>query len=282
MKKSADKQPASPRSPRKPTASAAKPSRAKPAKAADAFKPAGGEAVRLAKRMAELGLCSRSQADRLIEAGRVEVDGQVVTTLGSRVFAEQHINLLPIDLERLANQPEKISILWHKPAGVDGWEVADFLAIFAERSRSPDDQTGYAYLQRHRQGLLLPLGLDREASGLLVLTQDRRLAQTLKQYRDFEQEYLLQLRAPATAAQLAQMNALKEFDGEPMKGWKVTQQNEQQLRLVLRANSPYLVPDWCEAGEVEGGNYKRLRIGRLALGGLAEGQWRYLHADERF
>lgn len=239
-------------------------------------------AVRLSKRMAELGLCSRTQADVLIAEGRVMVDGHIVDVLGSRVLPEQEIKIVEVDLLSSALTPnDKVTVLWHKPVGIAAWPGGEFTSFFVPEQRASDDRSGIVWLKKHRSRLVTPLGLDADASGLVILTQDQRLAQKMAQVNDFEQEYLVWLNQVASSEQIDAMNAVKMFDEQPIKGWKTSRQSEQQLRMVIRANAEGVVPDLCDVAKLTVKAYKRHRIARLPLGGLPEGQWRYLMPHEK-
>ncbi|WP_373975807.1 RNA pseudouridine synthase [Chitinibacter sp. SCUT-21] len=240
------------------------------------------EAIRLSKRMAQLGLCSRTQADVLIAEGRVAVDGQIVDVLGSRVLPHQEIKILDSDMLSSVLAPsDKVTIVWHKPAGVAAWPGEEYTYLLSPDRQAADDRSGIVWLKKHRSRLVTPFGLDADATGLVVLTQDTRLAQKLAQVNDFEQEYLVWLDQVASAEQIDAMNAVKTFDGEPIKGWKTSRQSEQQLRMVIRANAEGVVPDLCDVAKLGVTAYKRQRIGRLPLGALPEGQWRYLMLNEK-
>lgn len=242
----------------------------------------GPAAIRLSKRMAELGLCSRTQADVLIAEGRVQVDGQIVDVLGSRVLPHQEIKILETDmLSSMLAPSDKVTLLWHKPEGVAAWPGEEYTQFFVPENRAADDRSGVVWLKKHRSRLVTPLGLDADATGLVILTQDVRLAQKLAQINDFEQEYLVWIDQIASSEQIEAMNAVKMFDEQPIKGWKTSRQSEQQLRMVIRANSEGVVPDLCDVAGLKVTAYKRNRIGRLPLGALEVGQWRYLLPNEK-
>jgi 23S rRNA pseudouridine2604 synthase len=122
--------------------------------------------------------------------------------------------------------------------------------------------------------------LDTAANGLLVLTQDGRLARSLG--TENEQEYLLWFDGELSADALKLMNSRTKFDGQPLKPYKITRQSDQQLRVVMRAALPDFLPALCELVEIEMRACKRIRIGRIALSSLPEGRWRFLQGNERF
>lgn len=233
--------------------------------------------IRLSKRLVELGLCSRRETDEFIELGLVSVDGQVVNTLGARVSPQQRVELRR---EALPEQPERMTLIVHKPARLD---PAAVLRLLGAASRSPHDASAYRFMAKHLKQLLEAGYLDDEAGGLLVLTQERGLAhKLLREARDYEQEYLVWLGRPADDEALARLNALRELGGQPLRPFKASRQGDRQLRIVLRENRDGLVRGLCQAAGLQVERIKRNRLGRIGLVGLDEGQWRYLREGERF
>lgn len=242
------------------------------------------DTVRLSKRMTELGLCSRREADEFIEMGLVKVDGVVVNVLGSRVRPDQKIELTR---QAMALQAERVTILLHKPVGyvsgpAEPGERPAWQLIKSE-TRSREDRSGYTFLKKHLN-YLAPAGkLDVDSSGLLVLTQDGRIARKLiADEGDFEQEYLAWVEGEITPECLQQLSRGLELDGETLKPVKVTRQSDRQLRFALRENRKRQIRRMCELVGLQVTAVKRIRIGRVALGDLEQGQWRYLRPDERF
>lgn len=238
--------------------------------------------IRLSKRMVELGLCSRREADELIEMGRVTVDGNVVDQLGSRVSLEQKVAVSATRMS-VHKQPERVTLLLNKPVDYAAWPAAEgkaWLDLLTSEHRDAQDKTGFVLLKKHLPHFQVPCGLDTTASGLLVLTQDSRLARTLA--TENEQEFLLWFDGELTAEQLKLMNSRTKFDGQLLKPYKITRQSDQQLRVVLRAGLPEFLPALCELVEIKMRSCKRIRIGRIALSSLPESNWRFLQGNERF
>jgi 23S rRNA pseudouridine2604 synthase len=241
------------------------------------------ESIRLSKRMTELGMCSRREADEFIEQGWVKVDGVVVNTLGSRVVPEQKITL-----ERQATvfQAERVTILMHKPVGyVSGpAEPGDRPAwtLIKAETRFIGDRTGINFLKKHMHNLAPAGRLDVDTSGLLVLTQDGRIAKKLLSDVDVEREYAVQVEGMLSTEGLKQLNNGLSLDDERLKPTKVSWQSEDSLRFVLRENRPRQIRRMCEMVGLRVIAIRRLRIGRISLSDLPVGQWRYLRMDERF
>ena len=230
------------------------------------------QTIRLAKRMAELGLCSRSEADKFIERGLVRVDGVVVQVLGSRVLPDQQIELQRPTAPLADNQ---VTLLAHKIAGAP----VSSAALIRAQTQAPDDRSNLALLPRHSRQLTLSGALDVASSGLVVLTQDPRLARKLA---ECEMEVLVQVEAAPEVAQLLKRLLGVRQLGLLAKTSKVTRQSDRQLRLLLSQAELERIAALCAALEVSAQSVRCIRIGRMALGNLAPGQWRYLMPYERF
>jgi len=243
------------------------------------------DSIRLSKRMTELGLCSRREADEFIEMGLVKVDGVVVNVLGSRVRPEQTIELVR---QTGARQADRVTILLHKPEGFisDPAEMSDACSawqLIKPETRAASDRSGYTFLKKHLNHLTPGSHLDVDSSGLLVLTQDGRIARKLAaDEREFEQEFLVWVEDALSEAVVQQLGQALVLDGEPLKPVKVSRQSDHQLRFVLRENRNRQIRRMCELAGLRVTAVTRIRIGRIALGDLKQGQWRYLRENERF
>jgi 23S rRNA pseudouridine2604 synthase len=229
-------------------------------------------------------LCSRREADEFIEMGLVKVDGVVVNVLGSRVRPDQTIEL---SRQAVAMQAERVTILLHKPVGfvcgpAEPGERPAWQLIKSE-TRAENDRSGYTFLKKHLN-YLAPAGrLDVDSSGLLVLTQDGRIARKLiADEGDFEQEFLVWVEGELSEGVIKQLTHGLILDGEPLKPVKVSRQSDRQLRFALRESRKRQIRRMCELVGLQVTAVKRIRIGRIALGDLALGQWRYLRPEERF
>jgi 23S rRNA pseudouridine2604 synthase len=244
--------------------------------------------MRLSKRMSELGIASRREADEWIPKGWVRVDGKVVTELGSRVLPGQ---LISIEAKARDAQAMKVTVLIHKPIGYvsgqaeDGYEPASVLVTPQNQWR--EDRSGIRFLQSHHRGLAPAGRLDIDSTGLLVLTQDGRIAkQLIGEDSEIDKEYLVRVEsisgAPLSQENLALLNHGLELDGEPLKPAQVEWVNDDQLRFVLREGKKRQIRRMCEAVGLKVVGLKRVRIGQVMLGDLPPGQWRYLRGGERF
>jgi len=246
------------------------------------------EPVRLSKRMSELGLCSRREADEWIERGWVRVDGKIVSELGSKVLPNQRIT---VERQASAQQARRVTVLINKPVGYvsgqaeDGYKPA--VTLVGPDTRWKEDK---APIQFHPSQLrsLVPAGrLDIDSVGLLVLTQDGRIAkQLIGEDTSIEKEYLVRVqytkpgRLPDSDLKL--LNHGLSLDGKKLLPARVRWQNEDQLSFILREGKKRQIRRMCEAVGLKVLGLKRVRIGRVMLGDLPPGQWRYLGSDERF
>ena len=233
------------------------------------------EPVRLARRVTELKGCSRREAEQYIEGGWVTVDGQVVEEPQSRV-QDQRVEVDP-SASLLALLP--ITILLHKPA--------DAAPEVTPNQRAKDDPCGIRALKRHFSQLVVPAALPREASGLVVLSQDGRILRKLTEdAATIEQELIAQVAGEVTPQQLRRLCHGLTFQGQPLAPIKVSvnsaSDGETRLRFALKGVRPDHVPGMCEAVGLRLLALKRMRIGRVPLGPLPTGQWRYLMEHERF
>jgi len=248
--------------------------------------PTGAEGERLSKRMAALGLASRREADEWIEAGWVRVDGRLAV-LGQRVGVDARIE---IDARARNEQAQRVTVLLHKPIGYvsgqaeDGYQPA---AVLVRReNRWVEDRARLASAGPLRG--LAPAGrLDIDSTGLLVLTQDGRIARLLiGEDSRVEKEYLVRVRrtqpGPLPPESLALLQHGLLLDDQPLKPAKVSWANEDQLRFVLREGKKRQIRRMCEQVALEVTGLKRVRIGSVVLGKLPLGQWRLLRADEKF
>ena len=246
------------------------------------------EPIRLSKRMSELGLCSRREADEWIERGWVRVDGKVVSQLGSKVLPNQRIS---IERQASAEQSKRVTILINKPMGYvsgqaeDGYKPA--VTLVNAETRWKEDKADERFHPTQLRSLVPAGRLDIDSVGLLVLTQDGRVAKHLiGQDTEIEKEYLVRVkfngpgRLPEDKLKL--LNHGLALDGKALQPAKVQWQNDDQLRFILKEGKNRQIRRMCEAVGLKVVGLKRIRIGRVLLGNLPPGQWRYLRTDEKF
>lgn len=243
------------------------------------------EKVRISKLMAQQGLCSRREADAYIERGWVRVDGEVVSELGSKAWPNQKITLNRQARER---QTARVTILLNKPVGYvssqaeRGYRAAVSL-ISAQSQYRPGKGAAQPFDPAHLRGLAPAGRLDIDSQGLLVLTQDGRIArQLINEDSDIEKEYLVRVTGKIAGNGLALLNHGLSLDGQLLKPAHVTWQNDDQLRFVLREGKKRQIRRMCEMVGLKVVGLKRVRMGRIVLGDLPPGKWRYLREGEHF
>lgn len=242
------------------------------------------EKVRLSKLMTERGICSRREADSFIERGWVCVDGEQITVLGTRVDPDCIITL---DERAVAEQTRLVTILLNKPVGfVSGQPEKGYLpavSLITPKSRYKGDRPTQRFSPSHLRGLAPAGRLDIDSQGLLVLTQDGRIARRLiGEDTDIEKEYLVRYEGVLSDSGLKLLNHGLSLDGRPLKPAQVFRQNRDQLRFILKEGKKRQIRRMCEQVGIRVIGLKRVRIGRVMLGDLPEGQWRYLRDDEMF
>lgn len=236
--------------------------------------------VRLAKRVAELAACSRSDAEHYIKNGWVRVNGQVVEDPAQPVSTEE----VTLDEAARPDAVEPATILLHKPVGYDtisGNNPAT--ALVQPETRWADDPSGVRLLSRHFHRLTPLVPLDAEASGLIVLTQDGRVWRRLSEDGDaIEQEYVVEVNGDIAPYGLRKLNHGLHYNGRALPPCKVSWQNEVRLRFALKGVQGGQLRDMCAQVGLEVVSIRRLRIGKISLAKMPVGSWRYLPVGERF
>lgn len=240
------------------------------------------ELVRLSKLMSQRGLSSRREADRLIEQGLVRVNGELVKTLGIKFPEDAEIELTQ---RAQAMQNELVTIMINKPVGYVSAQAEDdyvpAVRLIKEDTHSDIDQTGIRLKGAHFNGLAPAGRLDIDSQGVLVLTQDGRIAkQLIGENSDIEKEYLVRVEGDISDDQIEQLTFGLELDGKPLKRAKISQLNPEQLQFILREGKKRQIRRMCDAVGLHVTGLKRVRVGELRLGKLEEGEWRYVKPEE--
>lgn len=243
------------------------------------------ELLRLSKLMSERGLCSRREADEYIAKGMVLVDGKKVTELGTKVTRRVRITL---EAEAMRQQKGLVTIILNKPIGyVSGQPEPGYEPAV----RLINDRTQFGLQKRILQkgdlkGLAVVGRLDIDSQGLLIFTQDGRLAKRIiGEETKIEKEYLVRVsyigpEKKLPAEKLKLLNHGLSLDGEKLKPAKVEWVNDDQLRFVLKQGKKRQIRRMCELVGLEVKGLKRVRVGKLVLGKLPEGRWRFLDEGE--
>jgi 23S rRNA pseudouridine2604 synthase len=225
------------------------------------------EGIRLAKRVAEVAGCSRAEAERYIAGGWVSVDGAVAEDPASRVTPAQAVVLLP---GATPVEPEPVTILLHKPAGVPQDAL---LAGIGADTQVLDKGFGKPFLRRHLFKLALGTPLETMASGLVVFSQDWRVMRKLVEDAPRnEYEYVAEVDGQIADGGLDKLGRM----------FRASWQSEARLRIAGKNIQRGQIERLCGDVGLKVTALRRLRIGRISMGSLPPGGWRYLRDVERF
>ncbi len=246
------------------------------------------EPVRLAKRLAEMLACSRREAEQYIEGGWVRVDGVVVEEPQFRVLAQT----IEVDANASLLALAPVTLLLHKPAGYEAGldaphgPAAAAASLLAVGNHAEEDSADIRPLKKHFTMQTLATPLATPASGLVVFTQDWRIARKLSEDASvMEHEVIVEVTGALSPGGLARLNRIDHgftFNGVLLPAAKVSWQNETRLRFALKGERPGQIAYMCESVGLAVQAMKRIRVGRVPMSSLPAGQWRYLLPHERF
>lgn len=238
----------------------------------------GDEPVRLNKFMGQSGLCSRREADALIAAGLVSVDGEVVADAGRKLLPGQTLTLSERATAALA---EGVTIVMHKPVGyVSGQPEPG--KIPAVRLLTEANRVGEGAVPA-ADASLPPIGrLDEDSRGLLLLSSDGVVAKAvIGPESDLDKEYLVRVTGDITEKKLKILRHGLMLDGRQLKPAYVSRMESHRLKFILREGRNRQIRRMCEMVDLQVVDLIRVRIGPLKLDNLPEGRWRMLTAEER-
>ena len=239
------------------------------------------DTVRLAKYLAERLACSRREAENYVEGGWVSVNGVVVEEAGFRITPDAQVDVAP---KARPDDVKPVTILLNKPTGYGASPGSHSAAeLLVPTHISPTDRSGLRVLKKHLADLALATPLETDASGLVVLTQERSIHRKLvEDAARVEQEFVVEVSGALSADGLKRLNHGLSWQGKPLAPIKVSWQSENHLRFALKTPPLGQVAYMCAQVGLTVVSMRRIRIGRLPLAGLASGQWRYLLGYERF
>jgi 23S rRNA pseudouridine2604 synthase len=249
------------------------------------------EGERLSKRVAFLMRCSRREAEQYIEGGWVHVNGQVieepmVRVSDQTVLVDPHASLMALtEVTLLLNKPPGWDTM--APPGTANKRIKPAHQLLLPSTHWPQDQSGRRVLKIHFAKLSVGVPLETGASGLVVFTQDWRVLRKLTEDAALiEHELLVEVEGEVATEILQRMNAGARGDESALPAIKVsvnsTTEGLTRLRFAFKGAHPGLIAYVCESAGLLIVSMKRLRVGRVVLSGLPEGQWRYLQDGERF
>lgn len=222
------------------------------------------ESTSLNKFISQTGICSRREADKWIEAGKVKING-IVAKKGNRVGENDQVT---IDGKPLKNKPKQVYLALHKPPGItcttdlkDKTNIIDFIN----------------YPQR-----IFPIGrLDKPSTGLILLTNDGDIVNDiLRVENNHEKEYLVTVNRPITPQFIKRMSNGIPILGTKTKKCVVERQGKMGFKIILTQGLNRQIRRMCEFLDYRVVTLKRVRIMNIHLSDLKAGKWRYLTAKE--
>ena len=220
--------------------------------------------MRLNKYISETGVCSRREADKWIETGRVSLNGRPAT-LGTQVADGDEVR---IDGKPVGVKKRQIYIALNKPVGI-------ICTTEVQIEGNIIDHVGYP--ER-----IFPVGrLDRDSEGLILLTNDGDIVnEILRSENDHEKEYVVTVDRPITDLSLRMLAAGVKIMGKLTKPSKVTRVDAQSFRIILTQGLNRQIRRMCSALGYKAQRLQRVRIMHIRLGNLPPGQWRHLTPAE--
>lgn len=238
----------------------------------------GPEPVRINKWLGQTGVCSRREAEALIAAGMVTIDGESVTDAGRKIEPGQTLTLNDKGEAALASG---VTILIHKPLGyVSGQPEPD--KIPAVRLLTEANRVGEGAVPAE-DASLPPIGrLDEDSRGLLMLSSDGVVAKAvIGPQSSLDKEYLVRVAGDVTEKKLALLRRGLMLDGRILKYAKVSRMEQNRLRFILTEGRNRQIRRMCEMVDLEVIDLLRIRVGPIHLNNLPEGKWRMITAEER-
>ncbi len=242
-------------------------------------RPKETEPVRLSKLMSQRGICSRREADQLIRQGRVYVDGHPMRELGIKVCPDQRITLSEKAIEA---QRKRVTVLLNKPMNYVSGSPEKQYSAAVELINKTNRQFNHETTPK-RTGLAPAGRLDIDSTGLMVFTQDGRIAkQLIGPNSRIEKEYRVWVSGKITTQKVDRLCGGLSLDGRPLKPAQVAHLTGSQLGFILTEGRKRQIRRMCALVELSVTRLLRVRIGRITLGNLEVGKWRLLRDDEVF
>jgi 23S rRNA pseudouridine2604 synthase len=223
------------------------------------------DGIRINKYLSEVGFCSRRAADKLIEQGRVRINGQV-PEMGTKVLPT---DVVTVDDDPIGTpQEEFIYIAFNKPIGI---------VCTTDHIREKDNIIDYINHPKR----IFPIGrLDKPSEGLIFLTNDGDIVNKILRARNHhEKEYVVTVNKPITRDFIQKMSNGIPILGTRTRKCVVKQMGSHTFSIILTQGLNRQIRRMCEFLDYRVSKLKRIRIMNIKLD-IPVGQWRYLNADE--
>ena len=222
------------------------------------------EITRINKYLSVSGFCSRREADRLLELGRVTIDGQTAV-LGDRVHPEQNVC---VDGKQICPSDERILIALNKPEGI----------VCTSSKQDKDNIIDFIHFEKR----VYPVGrLDKDSTGLILLTNDGELMDRILRGRNgHEKEYEVTVNKPMKKEVLQAMSQGVPILNTMTKPCRIERLDQRCFRMILTEGLNRQIRRMCEYFGYRVVTLRRVRIMNIELGDLPVGKWRYVSPDE--
>ena len=231
------------------------------------------ESIRLDKHLVQLINCSRGEAQKYIEGGWVSVDGEVIDLPQFKIQAQK----VELDANATLTAVLPRTMLLHLPVDFDASDPIAALKLISPESHWSEDKSNIHLLKRHFSRLQPTVPIEEGASGLMVFSQDGKVVRKLvEDAKTNEQEYSVAVQGAISEGGLEQLNGKFQRDGWELPSAKVSWQNEMNLRFALKNVYAGQIKFMCESVGLTVVEMRRLRIGRVSMGKIKPGEWRYL------
>ncbi|MCI5883998.1 MAG: pseudouridine synthase [Clostridiales bacterium] len=222
------------------------------------------EQLRINKYLSSIGFCSRREADRLLEQGKVKIDGETAQ-VGQRVMPEQEVTVNGIPVK---DKPREIIIAFNKPKGI----------VCTSSKKEKNNIVDYLHFPTR----IYPVGrLDKDSTGLILLTNDGELTDCiLRGKNNHEKEYLVTVQKPLRAEIIHAMEQGVPILDTMTRPCRIIQIDSHTFRIILTQGLNRQIRRMCEYFGYKVITLKRVRVMNIHLGDLKEGTWREITGKE--
>ena len=222
------------------------------------------EQLRINKYLSSIGFCSRREADRLLEQGKVKIDGETAQ-VGQRVMLEQEVTVNGIPVK---DKPREIIIAFNKPKGI----------VCTSSKKEKNNIVDYLHFPTR----IYPVGrLDKDSTGLILLTNDGELTDCiLRGKNNHEKEYLVTVQKPLRAEIIHAMEQGVPILDTMTRPCRIIQIDSHTFRIILTQGLNRQIRRMCEYFGYKVITLKRVRVMNIHLGDLKEGTWREITGKE--
>lgn len=223
------------------------------------------EGIRLNKYIASSGLCSRREADTLIESGKVTING-IVAVQGSKVLDG---DVVEVNGRKVTPEDDMVYIAFNKPLGI----------TCTTDTRDPSNIIDYIGFDER----IFPVGrLDKNSSGLILLTNDGSIVnRLLRAENGHEKEYLVTVNRPYDKNFIKSMESGVPVLGQLTLPCRIKPAGDRSFKIILHQGLNRQIRRMCEYLGYKVTKLKRIRFMNIMLGDLETGKWRYLTSAEK-